>query len=453
VYRVTRWVAHTALRLFYQRIASIDVAHLPSRGPVVLAANHPNYIIDAAAVAAQTPRQIHFVAKGQLLDRYPIASRLMRAIGVIPVFRPQDGEERMGENVASFSRCADLLDTGGVICVFAEGESHAEPRVRELRTGTARIVLEAEARRGYDLNVAVVPVGLYFPEEDRYFSDGVVVFGEPIDTTPYREQHADDPRGAVDALTAAIHDRMQRLTLHVPDWHWATFVEQTVELRTFRSGVTHSAAARLRASQAVAEAIQRFAATDPTSADRLRRDTDYLWLRIEASHRHAPPSTATPDRRRGLIHRVRDAVALPVATFGFLFNAPPYLIPRLWSQAFVQRREKRAFVKFVVGAPTVAAWYLATTHRVGQRSVVAGLSLWVVGPLSGLLALRMRAHRHRWLEAWRPTRRESDALRREELDVERKLLLARLDPWFSVADGRSQDDGSVTHRQASRSLN
>ena len=369
IYRLTRQVAHTALRLFYHRIASIDVEQLPAQGPVVLAANHPNYIIDAVAVAAQTHRQIHFVAKGQLLDRYPLVSRLLRAIGVIPVFRPQDDKRRMGENRASFNHAADLLDRGGVICVFAEGESHAEPRVRELRTGTARIVLEAEERRGYDLNVAVVPVGLYFPEEDRYFSDGVVVFGEPMDTTPFRAQHARDPRGAVDALTAAIHERMQHLTLHVPDWHWATLVDQTVDLRTSRVGTTHSAEARLRESQRVAGAIQRLASTDPTSAERLRRDTDYLWIRIEASHRHAPPESDTPSRRRGLIQRTRDAVALPVATFGFLFNAPPYLVPRLWSQAFVRRREKRAFVKFVVGAPTVIAWYIATTHQVAKPLV------------------------------------------------------------------------------------
>jgi hypothetical protein len=340
-----------------------------------------------------------------------------------------------------------------VICIFAEGESHAEPRVRELRTGTARIVLEAEERRGNALNVAVVPVGLYFPEEDRYFSDGVVVFGEPIDTAPFRAQYADDRSGAVTALTAAIHDRLQLLTLHVPDWRWASFVEQTVDLQVKRPGPPLSAEARLRESQTVAEAIGLFAAADPSSAERLRRDTDYLWMRVEASHRHALPATDSLERRRGIRQRLRDAVALPIATFGFFFNGPPYLVPRIWSQLFVHRREKRAFVKFLVGAPTIAAWYLTTTHWVGKRSMSAGLALWVVGPLSGLLALRLRAHRRRWLDAWRRIDRTADVQREAELADEQEALLARLEPWIVVHRAERSAAKGTAARQPSRSLN
>ena len=75
--------------------------------------------------------------------------------------------------------------------------------MRDLRTGTARIVLDAESRRGYRLGVRLIPVGLYFPEEDRFFSDGVVVFGEDLELAPFLAQHRTDPKGAVRALTLA----------------------------------------------------------------------------------------------------------------------------------------------------------------------------------------------------------------------------------------------------------
>ncbi len=298
-----------------------------------------------------------------------------------------------------------------------------------------------------------MPVGLYFPEEDRYFSDGVVVFGAPIDTRPYRRQYRTDPGEAVASLTAAIGAELQRLTLHVPDWRWASFVEQVVDLMEMRAGSVLAAETRLRESQTAAAAIQAFAAADPTSAERLRRDVDYLWMRAEANRRHALPSADSHRRRRGLWQRLSDAVALPIAAFGFCFNAPPYLVPRLWSQLFVHRREKRAFVKFLVGAPTITAWYLFTTHWIGQRNVLAGLALWVVGPLSGLLALRMRAHRRRWLDAWRPIDSEADARRVAEIDVERDALLGRLGPWIAASREQQTSAAPPSTPQPVRSPN
>ncbi len=450
IYRLTWWVAYIALHLFYRRIDSVNAHYLPAAGPSVLAANHPNYIIDALAIAVQTRRQIHFVAKGPLLDRYPLLSRFLRAIGVVPVFRaqdlpPRDRSGRARQNRLAFAHCSDLLAENGAICVFAEGESHAEPRVRDLRTGAARIVLEAERSRNYRLGVTVVPVGLYFPEEDRYFSDGVVIYGPPLDTTPFRAQHKTDPNGAVHALTEALQEELQALTLHLPDLDWAEFVEQMRDLIEAWPREPTAAQARLRLCQELAWACERFRQEQPAEADRFRRDVAVLWSRADAWRLHALPEADTTARRTGMVQRLRDALALPFAAAGFVYNAPPYLTVRLWSAYFVRSKEKRAFVKFLVAVPAFLSWYAVVTRRLTRQWRAAGLALWLVGPTTGLLALRMRVHRRRWLDAWRPLDSAQDVRLAAEIAAEREELLARFAPWRAAY--RAQRAGAATPQE------
>ena len=447
IYRVTRWVASRSLGLFYRRIDAVTPPVAGARkaddplgaGPVVLAANHPNYIIDAIAIATRTKRHVQFVAKGPLLDRYPLLSPFLHRLGVIPIYRMEDMKRgTRPDNRQSFEYCADALDDGGVICMFAEGRSHSEPRVRELRTGTARIVLEAESRRGYRLGVDLIPVGLYFPQEDRFFSDGVVVFGEALVLDPFSAQHRTDRSGAVRALTNALQEALQELTLHVPDPDWTTLVDQMYDLTRWgrtRSADDDAALVQLRERQSITAGIERYRSQQPENFEEFRRRASRVWRRSEAWRRHRLPARDEVVRRRGFLTRLRDAVALPLATLGFVYHAPPYLVPRLWADWLVPSREKKAFVKFLVGLPTFLAWYGATLHWIRRREPGdggTGLALaWLgVGPLTGILALRMRTHRRRWLDAFRGMGLESDLRVGAEIASERGELLAEFEPWL-----------------------
>ena len=441
VYRATRWIARLSLRLFYRRIQSIDAHYLPSTGPVVLVANHPNYMVDPLLIGAASERQVHFLAKGPLLERYPLLSRFLRAIGAVPVHRQQDDPRRMHENAGTFARCAELLAQGGVICIFAEGESHAEPRVRGIRTGAARILLEAEARRGEALGVRVVPVGLYFPHRDRYYSDGLIVFGAPLDTQTYLAQYRRAPAAITQALTRAIERRLQQLTLHVP----------RSRLAGRRRGAARTGAGARAGGRGAARRPGR--ALAPQSGDR-RHDgvaaADETARGGAAArggaghprpHRWSPPACPPPQRPR------RPA-AWPLAKAG---GWPPPCRSRWvgsrstrsrtstaqqWSRIFVRRQEKKAFVKFVVGVPAFLLWYAAAVAWLARRTSLRGAAgVAALGPASGFIALRTREHRHRWLAAWRPVGGREGGRRAAEARHLRDALLDRFE--VAQAAGRA----------------
>ena len=433
IYRLTVGFGSLSLRLFYRRIDAVNRHNLPATGPVVLAANHPNYIIDAFAIAGQTGRHIHFVAKGPLVDRWPVLSPFLRKLGVIPIYRPGDDPDYPHDNRGSYDRCAAHLETGGIICMFAEGQSHPDPHVRELRTGTARIVLETEARTGYQLGVQVVPVGLFFPEEDRYFTDGVVVFGKPILLDPFCAQHRERPGHAVRALTKAIQADLRQLTLHLPDPAWAGFVDQMHDLIRWGNDVPPSEALQLR--QQISTALENFRGREPYQAQACRTQLNDLWQRSEAWRRHQLPQADPTAQRRGLSRRLRDALALPLATVGFTYHAIPYLIPKLWARYLVPSREKKAFIKFLVGAPVFVAWYGLTFRALDRRSSSLAYAWAGVGPLTGLLALRSRAHRRRWFDAWHNPRSTAQTQLGTQIATDRAALLDQFIPWLDTPDG------------------
>ena len=99
------------------------------------------------------------------------------------------GAER---NVDAFTACFRTLAAGGLIGIYPEGTTHAEPRVQRIKTGAARIALEYEARRARRrrrrrrrARWRLVPVGLTFEARKSFRGRVLVAFGEPVPLAPY----------------------------------------------------------------------------------------------------------------------------------------------------------------------------------------------------------------------------------------------------------------------------
>ena len=62
---------------------------------------------------------------------------------MIPINRPMDNRTEGVSNTDSFEACYKILSEGKTLVIFPEGNSVMERFLRELKTGTARIALEA----------------------------------------------------------------------------------------------------------------------------------------------------------------------------------------------------------------------------------------------------------------------------------------------------------------------
>jgi 1-acyl-sn-glycerol-3-phosphate acyltransferase len=77
------------------------------------------------------------------------------------------------------------LTQGQAIVIFPEGVSQPEPTLKALRTGAARLVLEAEAAGAPP--VTLLPVGIVVNEPGRFRAGhALVLIGAPVPLDDYR---------------------------------------------------------------------------------------------------------------------------------------------------------------------------------------------------------------------------------------------------------------------------
>lgn len=389
--RVVRALARGAVWLFY-RTETIGPA-LPE-GPLVLVANHPNALLDPAIVMATSPRLLRFLAKSTLF-RLPLVGWIVRASGAIPVYRRMDPGADVSRNTEMFRAVSVVLARGGAVCVFPEGISHSRGRLAPLKTGAARMLLDARARGAA---VALVPIGLNFDEKTAFRSTATVAYGPALTDAAISALVAGAPgqdagphgKAAADALTDEIERRLRDVMIEADPDGTHVLVDDVERLYAAVRALPRGAADRLARRQRIAEGIDAMRAHDPERFaplyERYRRFTRRLARFGMGRRLLARDVTHAEAARFAVREGLMALLAAPViAAASVAFGMPYLLVDVISKRASV---EMAATVKVLSGAVlyplAVAGWAWLASRAWG---VPAGWAAAVALPLVGLLAL------------------------------------------------------------------
>ena len=431
LYRLLRPLARPLAHLFHRRLLVENPERVPPKGALVLASNHPNMMLDVLLLGASTRRTLHFLGKATLF-RNPILGRFLRLCGVLPVHRRKESPTRMEENLETFEACHRLLAGGGALAIFPEGVSHDREAVLPLKTGCARIVLEAEAKQGFGLCSVIVPVGITFSNRELFRSDALVVFGEPLDPSPHFEAYREgEPGEAVKALTRELEAALKTVALHVPREEDETLLRT---LRGFFAEATAPTSDRLVVDRALVEAIADFRDRHPIEYARLRRQVlgygrvlGVLGLshgELDRTYRLGPVVRYLAPRA------LLAAVGLPFFVGGSLSHYVPYKIPALLAHLLATEPVGRATVKLLTGLVTFPLFYALAVLLSGRLLLLAllpplGIFSLIYGEAVSELFREVRIffwHRRpddRWerLKLWREDLASELDIRRQEYEA------------------------------------
>ena len=211
-YRVFREMVRLALHLFFRRIEVEGAAqHSVGRAGDLRSQPHQRPGRSAALGRLHVPRPD---ADGQnVLAKNPLLRWLMSATGVVTFHRREDagGGANLRQNVRSLQICREILAGGGAVCIFPEGISHSDPRLRAFHVGPARLAVDFVRKDGNPGALGIVPVGLLYTEKDRMRSAVWLRFGEPIDVVRWLGER---PGAGPAELTAELQRRVAELTLN-----------------------------------------------------------------------------------------------------------------------------------------------------------------------------------------------------------------------------------------------
>jgi glycerol-3-phosphate O-acyltransferase / dihydroxyacetone phosphate acyltransferase len=328
--RLVRAFVRALLAVFYRRVDVAGLEHVPHDGPLIVAANHQNGLIDPMLLLAALPRPLRPLAKSGLF-RHPIIAPFLRLARALPVYRRQDGGGDTADNALTFRAVSEALAHGGAILIFPEGVSQPEPTLMTLRTGAARLLLEAEASGAPP--VTLLPVGLVLDDPGRFRAGhALVLIGAPVETADCVARHRRDPIGAVRALTDRLAAALRRQIVEAEDRETLRLMRLIERVWREESGTRpnpRSAAWLQRASRA----YRWLRVSAPAEVEHFRREVeaydhelDRLRVTPETLGRTYAPAIVLRYAAREIVPLV---LGLPLALLGMLLHALPYQLVRL----------------------------------------------------------------------------------------------------------------------------
>lgn len=378
------------LGIWFRRVEVVGAAGAPSRGPLIVIANHENGLLDPMLIAGYLPIGPRFLGKSTLW-KIPVLWPFLKLARVVPVQRRKDEAEGggdMSKNQEMFAVAAKVLEEGGVIALFPEGESHNQPGILPLKTGAARICLSGPE------TTRILAVGIAFHDKHRFRGRALVMVGEVLDPTPFRAQMAVDPKAASHALTDAMSDALKKVTINVPTWEDRTLLERAVEISRADDETLES---RVRHLRAFTEAWQALSKSRPEEiaalrADVARYDRELHALRMtdeEVRAKYRPISIVNWCLRFVRLFLLN----LPFGALGVILHAIPYQVPRLVANLKAEEDDQPASYKIMTGVVIYPVWWalLVATAWLLFGGDLAWLTA-LVAPASAYYALE-------WLES------------------------------------------------------
>ncbi len=209
IYRFLKQIIKVALFFFFKKIVVSGKENLLNNGPVIVVANHPNTLMDPLIIASFMKQHVGFLANAGIFTN-PYLARILSYFHVIPVFRKKDiAPSKKPDNKQTFKKCHEYLNKKGTLLIFPEGSSYYELKLRDIKTGTARIALSYESLQNDENNLKILPIALDYSDAIQFRSMVSVTIGKPISIESYREMYLESETKGVLALTERIEKELE----------------------------------------------------------------------------------------------------------------------------------------------------------------------------------------------------------------------------------------------------
>jgi 1-acyl-sn-glycerol-3-phosphate acyltransferase len=176
LYSLLKIYARLVIHIFCRKIQITNKQLLSSKGPLLLAINHPNSFLDAVILDTLFDEPVYSLARGDAFNNKWIAL-ILRALKILPVYREREGKEHLHRNYHTFDACLEIFKKNGIVLIFTEALCENEWHLRPLKKGTARL---ASAAWEEGIPLQVLPIGLNYSSFRLFGKNVHVNIGDPI---------------------------------------------------------------------------------------------------------------------------------------------------------------------------------------------------------------------------------------------------------------------------------
>lgn len=195
--------------IFCRKVVFNKKELLKSKGPLLIAFNHPNSFLDAIVIDDFMQEPVWSLARGDAF-KSKFAARILNAVRVMPVYRTSEGVENLSENYKTFDACLEIFRKDGLVQIFSEGKCVNEWHLRPLKKGTARLAIKAWEE---NIPLRVLPLGINYSSFEFFGKNIFINFGEFITAEDIDIKAPDGVRNQ--AFNSKLQQQLQKLVYEI----------------------------------------------------------------------------------------------------------------------------------------------------------------------------------------------------------------------------------------------
>ena len=202
----------TGLFFYTKKIKVVGKEHIPKKGAVLFAVNHPNGLLDPLLVTTNIPRSTHYLVRAAIFKK-PIVKKFLATLNLMPIYRIRDGVKELSKNAQVFHDCYQILNKERALMIFPEGSHDRRRSIRTLSKGFTRIVFGAIDAYP-ELQIQIIPVGVTYQHTSAFPSKVAIHFGTPILANNLYNPLALNT--SVKSMKEAVSNQLKQLSVHIP---------------------------------------------------------------------------------------------------------------------------------------------------------------------------------------------------------------------------------------------
>ncbi len=396
-YELLRYYVRFAFWLTHRRIVVTGREQIPKGKAIIFAANHQNALMDPLALVCTNPLQTLWLARADIFKN-KTARPVLKFLKMVPIYRIRDGKENLSNNEQVFNQVAQVLESAQTVALFPEAAHSGKRQMLPHKKAIPRIALEAEDKNNFSLGLQILPVGIYYDHYWKFNRTLLVQYGSPIEIDRYKELYTENQQNAMLVLRNEIHERLSPLTMQINSEKYYVDYENIRLLagEEFAKKVNlnkDSVIRRFKADQLFVAKIEQLEVEQPSIFEQIIKQTGNYFSEIgKAGIMDGQLNQAIKASfPKLLVQFIGALLSLPVFIFGFLFNAIPFYIPRLFLTRKVKDPAFLSTFNFAAGLILFPLFYLIEACLVFlfSGSLMMALMVFALEPFAGKYAYQL----------------------------------------------------------------
>ncbi len=400
-YEVAKVLVGQVHRLIHSTIVVTGKENIPKDKPVILTPNHQNALLDALAVLLTIPYQPVWLARADIFNKK--TKGILHFLKISPVYRMRDGMENLQKNQEVFDQAIRVLESRKKLALFPEGTHSGKRQSLAHKKAVPRIAFMAAEKHNFQLDIQIVPVGIYYSHYNKLNRYLMVQFGKPIALSKYQRLYEENANQAMMELRKDIYENVIPLTIHIPSKEF--YDEYDLIMQVVDKPLAKDKAVKLckpmdkfKLDQEIIQNIEDLNTHDSEAYKLLMEQSkQYLkFLKLENLTDNAIEKGKV-GFFEGLLQMIKFVLLFPIALYGGILHFIPFTLPSSLIRKKIKDTAFWGTFEFVVNLILIPLMYIiyAIVVALVFKSIWITLGFLITLPFMGKLAYLIQQN---WLQ-------------------------------------------------------